>query len=106
MKWTGDAVLRELHSKIGLELEAAVTVTVWPKSQETCPYRTGRLHASGVVSREGETVAASYDTKYAVYVHENPNLNIQNGKRGKWLELSSHEESASLVNKLAENLKW
>lgn len=59
-------------------------------SSEEVPFDTGTLSSTGAVSQEtanrGLTAAVTYDTPYAAAMHEHPEYNFQNGRKGKYLE--------------------
>lgn len=52
------------------------------------PLDTGRLQNSGVVEDLSGEIGhiIAYDTAYAAKMHENPQFNFQNGRKGKYLE--------------------
>jgi hypothetical protein len=60
------------------------------QSQQIVPHDTGALEQSAEVSTEENndsiTAAVSFNTSYAVEVHENPQRNFQGGRQGKFLE--------------------
>ena len=58
------------------------------------PLETGHLQSTGVVTEEGEQATISYDTDYAVHLHEHPEFKFLNGRRGKWLEIALTDEEA------------
>lgn len=50
------------------------------------PLDTGNLMGSGSVQEQGEEFIVGYNTVYAARLHENPQYNFQNGRKGKYLE--------------------
>jgi len=50
------------------------------------PLDTGRLMNSGSVQESGDEFLVGYNTVYAARLHENPQYNFQNGRKGKYLE--------------------
>ena len=50
------------------------------------PHDTGALQASGNVSKDELEATVSYDTPYAVRLHEHPEYRFQKGRKGKYLE--------------------
>lgn len=50
------------------------------------PLDTGNLMGSGSVQEDGEEFIVGYNTVYAARLHENPQYNFQNGRKGKYLE--------------------
>jgi hypothetical protein len=71
------------------------------------PIKEGHLQRSGIVSMDQTKPVAniSYDTPYAVRLHEHPNYNFHNGRRGKWLELTVQEKGAKVKDFIAKRLK-
>lgn len=60
-------------------------------ANRTVPYQEGTLADSGFPDVDGDTATVSYDTPYAVRLHENPQYNFHLGRRGKWLSLALGE---------------
>jgi hypothetical protein len=91
--WHGAEVLATVKAMAdeGAKLAAEHLKT---KSQEVVPYLSGALHNSCAVNRveEGE-YAVSYDTPYAVAVHENLARFHPHGKIAKYLERPMLEEA-------------
>lgn len=50
------------------------------------PLDTGNLMGSGSVQEQGEEFIVGYNTVYAARLHENPQYNFNNGRKGKYLE--------------------
>lgn len=50
------------------------------------------------------TGVVSYDTPYAVRLHEHPEYNFQGGREGKWLEKTVNEKSKDVLALLAREL--
>jgi hypothetical protein len=69
------------------------------ESNKTTPKDEGILVQSGKVSYDSlsKTGYVSYDTPYAIRLHEHPEYNFQNGRRGKWLELTMLEQKNMLM---------
>jgi len=68
------------------------------EANEMCPYDTGKLKSTGEVTFDGmDNACISYDTPYAAYLHEHPELNFRNGKEGKWLEKALHNNEKELL---------
>lgn len=78
--------------------------TVAKKSSAQCPHDTGELRRTLFVNVEKDTVDISYNSDYAVYVHE-MDLNFQRGKKNKYLEDPFKENSSDLERILAKNIK-
>lgn len=56
-------------------------------SQKEVPHDTGALQNSGHVEvKSQEEVDVGYNKVYAARLHENPQFNFKNGRKGKYLE--------------------
>jgi hypothetical protein len=55
-------------------------------SSKEVPFDTGHLQSTGAVTKGKLEAAVSYDTPYAVRVHEHPEYRFQHGRKGKYLE--------------------
>lgn len=77
------------------------------ESIRTTPKDTGLLQQSGRVTTDPNTLEAvvSFDTPYAVRLHEHPEYNFKNGRRGKWLELTVLEQSNNVANIMADVMR-
>ena len=77
------------------------------EANKTAPKDEGILIQSGKTSYDNEsnTGYVSYDTPYAIRVHEHPEWNFQNGRRGKWLELTLNEQRNMLAGLIALKLR-
>jgi hypothetical protein len=75
------------------------------EANKTVPYNEGILQASGHVSADDQRAVVSYDTPYAVLVHESPHRRFQHGRRGKWLQLTFQENAARARDMLATLMK-
>lgn len=93
LKWRGKEVKAATREGVADALHRG-TEHLLGKSNETVPYEEGTLQASGHtdVDVEDGLGVVSYDTPYAVRLHENPQFNFQHGRRGKWLQLTFQEE--------------
>ncbi len=55
--------------------------------------------------REGDEAAVVfYNTPYAVYLHEHPELDFQGGREGKWLERAVNESQKDILKALTAEL--
>jgi len=70
------------------------------EANDKCPHNEGTLMRSGVWSTDEGTLegAVSYDTPYAVRLHEHPEYNFQQGKEGKWLENAANRRSQDYLD--------
>ena len=70
-------------------------------ANDSVPLEEGTLARSGATSVEGDTAVISYDTPYAIRLHENPQYRFRHGRRGKWLELTFQEVAGALERRWA-----
>lgn len=77
------------------------------EANTTVPHREGHLQRSGIVTLDGSKPIAniSYDTPYAVRLHEHPQYHFNGGRRGKWLELTVQEKGPKVRDYIAKRLK-
>lgn len=77
------------------------------EANKTAPKDEGILIQSGQVSYDGasRTGYVSYDTPYAIRLHEHPEYRFQNGRRGKWLEFTMNEQKSMLVTMMLLKLR-
>lgn len=79
------------------------------EANKTVPHDEGTLERSGSMdsesTKEKTTVSVFYDTPYAPRLHEHPEYNFQNGRRGKWLELALKENLKKVQDFLVMNIK-
>jgi len=66
------------------------------------PFDTGHLQSTGNKAQKELEVAVSYNTPYAVKVHEHPEYHFKNGRKGKYLE-SPFTRNTALFNNLIKN---
>lgn len=77
-------------------------------SAEQVPLDIGTLMGSGTVdpaTDPEEGAAVVYDTPYAARLHEHPEFNFQNGRKGKYLEDPALAHRAELIEIVAETVK-
>lgn len=77
------------------------------QSDQTTPYREGALVQSSHVDVDTKQKigAVSYDTPYAVRLHEHPEYNFRGNGRGKWLEKTIQEQRKELEKLAGGQLK-
>lgn len=74
-------------------------------SNEEAPLEFGTLIGSSTVvpaTDPTEGAAVTYDTPYAARLHEHPEYNFQNGRKGKYLEdpaLANKDELGAIIAK-------
>ena len=76
-------------------------------ANRSVPHREGTLMRSGQadIDRARLEASVSYDTPYAVRLHEHPEYNFRGGRRGKWLELSLQERDHVVQDFLVARLR-
>lgn len=72
------------------------------------PLDWGTLMKSGEASLGDTdlTAVVSYDTAYAVRLHEHPEYNFQGGREGKWLEKACNENHDRILAWLQSELEF
>jgi hypothetical protein len=89
----------------GLKIAGEVALE---ESNRLVPHDTGMLHITKGALIEDEknlTVTISYNTPYAVRLHENPQYNFRNGRQGKWLEKALQNNEQQLRQIVADAIK-
>ncbi|WP_134324537.1 HK97 gp10 family phage protein [Cumulibacter soli] len=76
----------------------------------TCPLDTGTLRNSAAVTFAGTNsrhvqATVSYNTPYALIVHEKPGLTYQGAGRYKWLALTAEENEAKYRDIIAAEVR-
>lgn len=96
-------VMRDAAAR-GLALAAEY---VLEEANRSIPIEEGTLQRSGVASvdDDGTRAAVSYDTPYAVPVHEDLTARHDAGRRGKWLELTLQEQQDAVRQIIADTLR-
>jgi len=84
------------------ELEEEIVNDIYDDSQKLVPVATGRLKDSAIVeiNKNEETSTISYNTKYAIYVHEDLNKTHLNGTTAKFLEIPFNIHTSNMKNKM------
>jgi hypothetical protein len=93
---------RAIFEALQIGAEALLTESI-----KTSPHDEGILDQSGKTSGDFAkmTTAVSYDTPYAVRLHEHPEYNFQGKGRGKWLEKTLQEEKSMLTALIASRIR-
>lgn len=86
--WGGSKVETAVASGSTVGLEAAMQHLL-EEADKNVPYETGALELSGHVDVSGDDAVVYYDSPYAVRLHEDPRLAIQNGRERRWLAQSA-----------------
>ncbi|GAA1327594.1 hypothetical protein GCM10009592_14640 [Brachybacterium rhamnosum] len=76
-------------------------------ANRTVPLEEGTLQRSGraSVDDDGLRAAVSYDTPYAIPVHEDLTARHDAGRRAKWLELAMQEEADTIRQIIVDAIK-
>jgi hypothetical protein len=71
------------------------------------PHDEGNLQRSGSPSVDPSKMEAvvSYDTPYAVRLHEHPEYNFQKGREGKWLENTMRDKRDEALVHIANKIR-
>lgn len=89
VKWYSGE-LKEAERKEGKIAMLKLAENVLEEANKDVPHDEGILMTSGDTSADetakGITAHVSYDTPYAKRLHENPQYNFNEGRKGKWLE--------------------
>lgn len=109
--WRGASVQR------GVDRVGKAAVQEWAdqlleKANEHVPYEFGTLEASGIAQAvqtrnrlgmfaSGHEAIVSYDTPYAVHLHEHPEYKFQGKGEGKWLAKALNKMSSFLERGVA-----
>lgn len=77
------------------------------EANRTVPLREGTLMRSGVAEVDEDKMIGyvSYDTPYALRLHEHPEYHFFNGRRGKWLQLTFQEQMPRVQQFFSDHLK-
>lgn len=88
----------------GLHLAAEHVLT---EANDRVPIEEGTLQRSGRASSDPEEVraAVSYDTPYAVPVHEDMAARHDDGRTAKWLELTLAEQADTVRRIVADTIR-
>lgn len=84
-----EQILAELDAGIEPAAKNALTPVadeLLRQSSEEVPLDTGTLQGSGRVDVFPDRVEVGYHTPYAHRLHEHPEYNFKNGRKGKYLE--------------------
>jgi len=69
------------------------------------PIDTGHLQSTGKKSQKDLEATVSYNTPYAVKVHEHPEYKFGNGRKGKYLEDPFKRNETLFVNLIRDGVK-
>ncbi len=104
--WNGNEIINTTTNEAMRALRAGAEFLL-TETVKTTPKDDGILIQSGKTSHDKEKVEAvvSFDTPYAVRLHEHPEYNFQNGRRGKYLEKTLDEQRQTLMSLIAEVMR-
>lgn len=102
-----DLTIPERFEEQAFEVVKKAAELLLTEANRTVPKDTGLLLQSGKTSADeiAKVAAVSYDTPYAVRLHEHPEYNYKNGRRGKWLELTMIEKKDIIERYMAKEIK-
>jgi len=69
------------------------------------PHDTGHLQGTGKVSKKKLEAAISYNTPYAVRLHEHPEFKFQKGRKAKYLESPLKNNVGVFKSIISERIK-
>lgn len=108
--WRGQLV-RQVVAKAADEGAKASAEAVLLDANYHVPYKKGDLQDSGTVTQGRNALGrfvgeafVSYDTVYAVRLHENPQFNFTPPGEGKWLEKALKRHQRKMLPTMAEPL--
>lgn len=106
IRWEGRKVTKRVQQAAFEGLQDGAE-HILDEANTIVPYREGTLMQSGAVTPDpvSKTVFVSYDTPYAVYLHEHPEFNFRNGREGKWLEKTMNNEARAVLNYVARRVR-
>lgn len=109
-RWYGDRALRKLLREADRITQNGAEYLL-DESNKKVPYEEGILEGSGVVKKVGDdgdgiiTYKVSYDTPYAIRLHEHPEYNFNGGREGKWLENTLKDEERAVLDYLVQEIR-
>lgn len=105
--WWGGKQLEAKQRNAAANALTRAAEFVLEEANRTVPFDEGTLKNTGQadVDRANLEASVSYDTPYAVRLHEHPEYNFQGGRRGKWLELTLQEQQDALNRFLIEEMQ-
>lgn len=106
MKWYGKQVSAKVKRAAVQGLSDGAE-HILEESNRIVPIDEGNLMRSGITSVDESKMhaAISYDTPYAVRLHEHPEYNFQHGREGKWLEKTLKKRKRDVQRHIADKLK-
>lgn len=106
IEWRGREILADVHAAAaqGLRVAAEHLLT---ESRKLVPLETGALERSGTVTVDDADLdaAVSYDTPYAVAVHEDLAAQHDQGRQAKYLEQALETEQDTIQDLIAAQVR-
>lgn len=106
IKWYGKRVSADVRRATVEGLSDAAEF-ILEEANRDVPHDEGTLMRSGTTSVDESKVeaAVSYDTPYAVRLHEHPEYRFQKGRKGKWLEDTFKERGRAAQDYIADKIR-
>ncbi len=101
LKWYGKKVTKEMRKGAEKGLFQGLEYML-DEMNKIVPHNRGDLMRSGKTSQKELKGWISYDTKYAIRLHEHPEYNFQKGRKGKWVEKIIKDEKVK--NKVLKHI--
>lgn len=106
LEWHGDKVSRSAKRAAAQAMFEA-SAALLQEANKKCPHRTGLLQSSGRadVDEDGPTGWVSYNTPYAIRVHEHPEYRFGEGREGRWLANAFERMHGRLLDYVARRVR-
>jgi len=102
--WRG-AIVQKLVEAAAADGARVAAVRLFEDAQQRVPLDDGALRDSAAVTTDGETAVVSYDTPYAVRLHESPQYDFQGQGESKWLENAVARREPHVAEDMAAPLR-
>jgi hypothetical protein len=100
MIWHGALVIK-MTDEVATEAAEEAGRKLLKEANRNVPHELGTLEASGDVTAENQQAFVSYDTPYAVRLHEHPEYKFQGKGEGKWLEKAMQRRNLLMTADMA-----
>lgn len=106
MIWKGNEI-KKLIAKAKDSAMQDAAEEVLNRANKIVPHDEGTLERSGDAQVDKGIGYVSYDTPYAIRLHEHPEYNFQEGREGKWLEKTIKDKQTQKAARdyIADKLK-
>jgi len=109
LEWHGEEISKDVLKAVEKQIKKETEVLLGASMVEV-PFMDGDLQASGDtdISIEGQKVIGTvfYDTPYAVRLHEHPEYNFGNGRKGKYLEDPYNALEKQMMKRIEEAVRF